>query len=181
MDYDPRVPSSPLTPTSYVVLGVVSLLGPCTPYEMEQWVAASLGHFWSFPRSQLYSEPPRLVAAGLLDEDREHTGRRRRRFGIRDEGRAALQSWLAVPDGRGTEIRDLGLLRLFFGSAAADEGDVAAGARAQAQTHRDQLAAYQDLQQLDLEPHVAATLRLGVAYEQAAIAFWESVAAGQLG
>lgn len=180
MDYDPGVPSSPLTPTSYVVLGVVSLLGPCTPYEMEQWVSASLGHFWAFPRSQLYSEPARLVAAGLLDEEREEGGRRRRRFGVRPEGRAALQAWLAVPDGRGTEIRDLGLLRLFFGSVAGGADDVAASARAQTQTHREKLALYRDLQALDLEPHVAATLRLGVAYEEAAVAFWESVADGQL-
>ena len=180
MDYAFPVPSSPLTPTSYVVLGVVSLLGPCTSYEMEQWVSTSLGHFWAFPRSQLYSEPARLVAAGLLDEEREQTGRRRRRFAVRPEGRAALQAWLAVPEGRGTEIRDLGLLRLFFGSAAADPADVAASARAQAQTHRDKLATYEQLQALDLEPHVAATLRLGVAYEQAAVAFWDSVAEGEL-
>lgn len=181
MDYDLPVPSTPLTPTSYVVLGIATLLGPCTPYEMEQWVAASLGHFWSFPRSQLYSEPPRLVEAGLLDEEREQTGRRRRRFAVRPQGREALQAWLAVPDGQLTEIRDLGLLRLFFGSAAAGKTDVSASARAQAESHRGQLALYEQLRTLDLEPHVLATLRLGVAYEQAAVAFWESVADGQLG
>ena len=170
--------STPLTPTSYVVLGLTALLGPATPYEMEQWVETSLGHFWTFPRSQLYSEPARLAAAGLLDEEREETGRRRRRFALRPEGRAALQEWLAVPDGRGSEIRDLGLLRLFFGSAAADPADVREGARAQAGTHAAQLATYRELQQLDLEPHVAATLRLGVAYETAAVAFWESIADG---
>ena len=179
MDYSRRVPSTPLTPTSYVVLGLTELLGAATPYEMEQWVETSLAHFWSFPRSQLYSEPARLAAAGLLDEEREQTGRRRRRFTLRpEEGRAALQEWLAVPDGRGSEIRDLGLLRLFFGSVAADPADVREGARAQASTHAAQLEAYRELQYLDLEPHVAATLRLGVAYEQAAVAFWQSVADG---
>ena len=173
--------STPLSPTSYVVLGLLALLGPSTPYEMEQWVDGSLGHFWAFPRSQLYSEPGRLATAGLVAEDREDTGRRRRRFTLEPAGRVALQSWLATPDGHGTEIRDLGLLRLFFGSAAADDGDVQASARAQAQAHRDKLVLYEDLQRRGAEPHVAATLRLGVAYEAAAVAFWDSIAAGSLG
>lgn len=176
MDYCRGVASTPFTTTSYVVLGLLALLGPSTPYEMEQWVEGSLGHFWSFPRSQLYSEPARLVAAGLLDEEREEAGRRRRRFSLRPEGRVVLQQWLATPSGAGSEIRDLGLLRLFFGSLAASADDVRTGARHEAQTHRDKLETYRSLQELDLEPHVAATLRLGLAYEQAAVAFWEAVA-----
>ena len=180
MDYNTAVPSTPLTPTSYVVLGLLALLGPCTPYDMEQWVDGSLGHFWAFPRSQLYSEPARLAAAGLVTVEQEATGRRRRTVTLQPQGRTALQEWLATPDGRGTEIRDLGLLKLFFGRAAAAPTDVAAGAAAQAQTHRDKLALYEDLQRLDQEPHVAATLRLGVAYEAAAVAFWDSVAGGAL-
>jgi PadR family transcriptional regulator, regulatory protein AphA len=176
--YGRAVPSSPLTPTSYVVLGLTALLGPATPYEMEQWVESSLGHFWSFPRSQLYSEPARLVAAGLLEEEREEGGRRRRRFSLLPPGREALQAWLAEPDGRTSEIRDLGLLRLFFGSQAADPADVVVNARAQAAAHAAQLQVYKDLQQLEgMEPHVAATLRLGAAYESGAVAFWESLAA----
>ena len=167
-----------LTPTSYVVLGLLALLGPSTPYEMEQWAVGSLGHFWAFPRSQLYSEPGRLADAGLVEEEREQTGRRRRRFSLLPDGRAALQAWLAEPGGAGTEIRDLGLLRLFFGSVAASPDDVARSARAQAAAHRAKLAVYEQLQQAALEPHVAATLRLGMTYERAAVAFWEEVAAG---
>lgn len=172
-------PSTPaLTPTSYVVLGLLALLGPSTPYEMEQWAVASLGNFWAVPRSQLYSEPARLAEAGLAEEDREETGRRRRRFTLTPDGRTALQAWLARPEGASTEIRDLGLLRLFFGSAAASPDDVAASARAQAQAHRDKLAAYERLRGGGPDPHVAATLRLGMTYERAAVAFWDEVAAG---
>ena len=92
-------PSTPLSPTSYVVLGLLATHGPSTPYDMEQLVDLSLGHFWSFPHSQLYSEPARLAAAGLVEEEREETGRRRRRFSLCDPGRAALQAWLATPLG----------------------------------------------------------------------------------
>jgi DNA-binding PadR family transcriptional regulator len=175
--------SSPsLTPTSYVVLGLLASLGPCTPYEMEQHVDASLGHFWSFPHSQLYSEPVRLAERGLVEEHREEGGRRRRTFTLTGAGRQALQDWLAAPQGDApsaapaTEIRDLGLLKLFFGAVARDEADVVANARLQAQAHRTKLQLYEDLAQLAQEPHVAATLRLGTAYERAAITFWDSIA-----
>ena len=173
-------PSSALTPTSYVVLGLLATLGPSTPYEMEQQVDLSLGHFWSFPHSQLYSEPVRLAERGLVEESREQGGRRRRTFTLTDAGRTVLQDWLSTQDEppAGTEIRDPGLLRLFFGAAARDDGDVAANARAQARAHRRTLALYEDLVQLVDEPHVAATLRLGTAYERAAVAFWDSLADG---
>jgi DNA-binding PadR family transcriptional regulator len=111
-----------LTPTSYVVLGLLATLGPSTPYEMEQQVDLSLGHFWSFPHSQLYSEPVRLAERGLVEEAREQGGRRRRTFTLTGAGRTALQDWLGAQDEppAGTELRDLGLLRLFFGAAARD-------------------------------------------------------------
>lgn len=170
-------PSTPLSPTSYVVLGLLATHGPSTPYDLEQLVDLSLGHFWSFPHSQLYSEPARLAERGLVEEAREEGGRRRRTFTLTQAGRAALQDWLAEsPAPSGTEIRDLGLLRLFFGAAARSEGDVGANARAQAQAHREKLAVYEDLVGAVAEPHVAATLRLGTAYERAAVAFWDGVA-----
>jgi DNA-binding PadR family transcriptional regulator/catechol 2,3-dioxygenase-like lactoylglutathione lyase family enzyme len=170
-------PSTALTPTSYVVLGLLATQGPSTPYEMEQLVDVSLGHFWSFPHSQLYGEPARLTERGLVAESREEGGRRRRTFTITDDGRRVLQDWLAAPgEPSGTEIRDLGLLRLFFGAAARAEDDVVANARVQAEGHRSRLALYRDLVDVVHEPHVAATLRLGTAYEGAAAAFWDALA-----
>lgn len=167
------------TPTSYVVLGLLDAFGPATSYDLERAVAGSVGAFWSFPRSQLYSEPVRLADAGLVVEQREQTGRRRRTWSVTADGRRALQDWLATPTGAGTEIRDLGLLKLFFGAAAASPEHVTASARAQAQAHRRQLAFYEELGAVpDMEPHQAATLRLGLVYERAAVAFWDDVAAG---
>lgn len=168
-----------LTPTSYVVLGLLDAFGRATSYDLERAVAGSVGAFWSFPRSQLYSEPVRLAEGGLVTEEREQTGRRRRTWSITDGGRRALQDWLATPTGAGTEIRDLGLLKLFFGAAAAAPEHVTASARAQAAAHRRQLAVYEELAAVaGIEPHQRATLRLGLAYERAAVAFWDDVAAG---
>ena len=90
--------SSPtLTPTSAMVLGFLRAAGPSTPYDLKQMHALSVGHFWSIPHSQLYAEPERLAKTGLVSEEREDGGRRRRRFTITPAGEAALDAWLADP------------------------------------------------------------------------------------
>src|SRR3954454_395418 len=88
---------------------------------MKRNVARSIGYFWPFPHSQLYAEPARLVRLGLLTEDVEETGRKRRRFRITDAGRHALARWLAETASEPTEIRDLGMLKLFFGEQAGGD------------------------------------------------------------
>ena len=103
-----------LTSTSYLVLGLIQREGPSTPYDLKRHVAATIGHFWSFPHALLYKEPPRLVELGLLTEEREAVGRRRRLFTITGRGRAAMLAWLAKPSQDSTELRDAGLLQLFF-------------------------------------------------------------------
>ena len=55
-----------LTPTSHLVLGLLAREGPSTPYDLERHVRATLGNFWSFPHTQLYSDPNRLAGMGLL-------------------------------------------------------------------------------------------------------------------
>ena len=120
---------SRLTPTSYVILGLVERMTSATPYQLKQAVAAGLGEFWSLPHTQLYSECRRLDEAGLLDERHEETGRRRRIYRITAAGRRALVAWRSEPTAELYEIRDAGLLKLFFG-ADAPEGarlTVAAG------------------------------------------------------
>jgi DNA-binding PadR family transcriptional regulator len=96
------------------VLGLLDAYGPATPYDLKRHVTATIGHFWSFPHALLYKEPARLTELGLLTEERESGGRRRRLFSITTVGRQALRAWLARPSQETTELRDLGLLQLFF-------------------------------------------------------------------
>jgi PadR family transcriptional regulator AphA len=178
-----------LTTTSYLVLGLIEREGPSTPYELKRHVAATIGHFWSFPHALLYNEPARLVELGLLTEEREAEGRRRRRFTITGRGRAAIQAWLAKPAQEPTELRDAGLLQLFF----ADLGSTAdrrALAVAQLAIHRAALAGYEDDQRAEhmlngsdaaartVEHWRGMTLPMGLLYERAAVEFWADVAAG---
>jgi PadR family transcriptional regulator, regulatory protein AphA len=184
--------SERLTPTSYLVLGLLGREGPSTPYELKRHVGATLGNFWSFPHTLLYSEPARLAGLRLVTETREHDGRRRRVFTITEAGRHALQAWLEQPHAEPTELRDLGLLQLFF----ADLGPPAARQRLAVQQlaiHRAKLSAYEEDARLERRPGVSrpgqrtvehwrgATLRMGLLYERAAVEFWSDVAANGLG
>lgn len=167
-----------LTPTSYLVLGLVGHLGAPTSYDLKRAVAGTIGGFWSVPHSQLYAEPARLVGFGLLVETQEPAGRRRRTYELTDAGRAALDAWLAAPTDDGTELRDLALLKLYFG-AQAGPGAVARVAAHAAEVHRSRLRTYEDLAASPpptADVHQLAILALAARYEAEAVAFWEAVA-----
>jgi PadR family transcriptional regulator AphA len=171
------VSSHKLTPTSYLVLGLAAQHGPVTSYELKQRVRESLGNFWSFPHSQLYAEPERLADAGFLTQKQEAGGRRRRRFTIARKGRAALSAWLREPAETPTEIRDLGLLKLFFGSLV-EPARVVALARGQRDLHARRLAEYRvlwDERARGEDPFGLATLELGLRFEAMATDFWSDL------
>ena len=127
-----------LTPTSYLVLGAVAFLVRATSYDLKSFVQLSVSHFWSFPHSQLYAEPERLAEMGLLSDERESGGRRRRIYSITEEGRAELEAWLADPETTPFELRDMGVLKLFFGNLARPE-DIVRLAKRQVETVRKQI------------------------------------------
>lgn len=172
-----------LSPTSYLVLGLLAREGPSTPYELERHVEATLGNFWSFAHTLLYSEPPRLAAYGLVTETRETGGRRRRVFEITETGRSALDAWLDRPSNEPTELRDLGLLQLFFADLAPHQARLRL-AEQQLAIHRARLATYQEDERLErrldgprrgdrtVEHWRGETLRMGLLYEAAAVEFW---------
>jgi DNA-binding PadR family transcriptional regulator len=176
-----------LTPTSYLVLGLLAREGPSTPYDLERHVRATLGNFWSFPHTLLYSEPPRLAGLGLVVETREIEGRRRRIFTVTPSGVAALSAWLDRPSAAPTELRDPGLLQLFFADLAPAEVRLNL-AEQQLAIHRAKLTTYQEDERLERRPAISRgqrtvehwrgeTLRMGLLYEHAAVEFWTGVVA----
>jgi DNA-binding PadR family transcriptional regulator len=177
-----------LSPTSYLVLGLLAREGPSTPYDLEQHVQATLGNFWSFPHTLLYSEPPRLAGLGLVTETREAEGRRRRVFAITPAGMETLSGWLDRPSGAPTELRDPGLLQLFFADLASDEARLRLAER-QLAVHQAKLAAYREDERQERRPDEVRrgqrtvehwrgeTLPMGLRYEGAAVDFWTDVVA----
>lgn len=105
-----------LSETSYLVLGMLEQVQPATPYDLKQVAELSSKYFWTVPHSLLYSECERLAKAGLLSEERERAGRRRRIYGVTEAGVQALKAWRAEPGSAVSELRDLGFLKLFLGA-----------------------------------------------------------------
>jgi DNA-binding PadR family transcriptional regulator len=163
-----------LGPSSYVILGILAAAGPQTPYSLKQAVGRTIGYYWPFPHAQIYAETARLAGLGLAVEDREAGGLRRRTYAITAVGREALAAWLAAPTPDPAQFRDLGLLKLAFGSLASPEarrtlrdGQVAA--------HEERLATYERYATLPLDRYLRGTLELGLRYERAALGFWRTL------
>lgn len=158
-----------LTPTSYIVLGLLEAAEEATPYDLKQMVAAGLGNFWSLQHAQLYTEPERLAGAGYLSERREDGGRRRRHYSVTERGREALRAWLTEPTAQLTELRDLALLKVYFGA------DPAKMAAVQAPAHEAQLAEYEELQESggdELPEGPRISLEAGIEAERIWVGFW---------
>ncbi len=112
--------TSPLTTTSYAVLGLLAIK-PWSSYELTQQMDRSLGRVWPRAVSKLYEEPKKLVTHGLARSSTERNGRRTRTvYAITPEGRRALRDWLAEP-GEGPALEFEQLLKVFF----ADNGTTA--------------------------------------------------------
>ncbi len=170
--------SRALTPTSYVVLGLVHTLAPCTSYDMKQLVKISIGNFWPFPHSQLYAEPARLVTEGLLAVEQEESGRRRRLYRLTPAGEEELRAWARLPAQEIGELRDEGLLKLFFADPA-DRDAIVELARAQVKVHEERIEALsviRDSVSDEATPVQLATLELGLRWDRTAADFWAEMA-----
>ena len=126
--------SSP-TATSFAILGLLGLQ-PWTAYDLVAQARRSLHYFWPRSEAHLYAELKRLVERGHAHADVVE-GRRRQatRYTITQEGRAALEEWLATEPAPPT-IEIEALLRVLF----ADHGslqDLHAAVRATARQTSD--------------------------------------------
>ena len=160
-----------LTQTSYVVLGLIELLQPATPYDLKRAAEAGVERFWALPHTQLYSESARLAEARLLTEEREETGRRRRIYRLTAAGRRALDSWRSDTEVERYELRDPGLLKLFFG---ADPKELAA---TQLEAHERMLGEFEEMRERanasELPEGIRLALDSGIGHEREYVRFWK--------
>lgn len=102
-----------ISTTSYAILGLLSLRS-WTTYELAEQMQRALGQFWPRAESGLYTEPKKLVAAGLAKSTTEHVGKRaRERYEITAAGRKALKQWVPA-EGAGPVIEFESLIKVFF-------------------------------------------------------------------
>src|SRR3954471_11630165 len=93
-------------------------------YEIKAAVDNSTRFFWAASYGQIYPELKRLSEAGLVEGvDAPTGGRRRTVYEITDDGEEELKAWLRQPP-ETFEMREEGLLKLFFANALPPEESV---------------------------------------------------------
>jgi PadR family transcriptional regulator AphA len=160
-----------LTPTSFIVLGLVRWSPGVSAYELEQTIRATVSHMWSIQRSQVYREPIRLTEAGLL-ESTEDAERRSTSYAVTPAGEQALDDWLAASADEMPQLRDLSILKLFFGASPAEL------ARTRLLQHQGRLKEYEVLQSASavMPAGPRRALQAALLHERASIKFWSDLA-----
>jgi PadR family transcriptional regulator AphA len=168
-----------LSPVSYLVLGLIGLRGASTPYDLKKAANRSVSYFWPFSHSQLYDEPERLAAAGLLERETETGGRRRKLYRLTELGRDALRRWLRAPPDAIFEMRDMAVLQLFFSEFMSQE-ELVTLAHQQIALYQDRLATYREIEKTYVgqmgQNRRMSPLYLGTRMATACLNFWQDIA-----
>jgi DNA-binding PadR family transcriptional regulator len=115
------MPAPPLTPTGRVILGMIAL-GRQTGYDIKQIVDKSTRHFWAASYGQIYPELRRLEEQGLISGQSDPRGGRARTvYELTPAGVAALDDWLELAAEPTFEVRDEGMLKLFFSDVGTSD------------------------------------------------------------
>ena len=150
-------------------------LGARSGYEIKQAVENSIRFFWTISQAQIYPSLQLLEEAGLITGRADPQGRRPRRvFETTEAGEAALRDWLTRDEPMPFELRDTGLLKVFFADAL-DREQALALLRAVRQRSADRVRTLRAIEPAakaaeakgNLYPGL--TLQLGIAYHQAII------------
>jgi len=152
---------------------------PLSGYDLAQHMKRPLGFFWQAQHSQIYPELADLEEQGcvfhqvIVQEDRPQ----KKLYTITEAGRSALKAWVTQPPLPATERNEL-LLKT-YAIWLADQHQAIELFRMQERAHAERLALFEQIQsRLEQEgeggPHPGeprfgdyATVRIGVAYEQA--------------
>jgi len=153
--------------------------GPLSGYDLAQRMKRPLGFFWQAQHSQIYPELADLEEQGcvfhqvIVQEDRPQ----KKLYTITEAGRSALKAWVTQPPLPAPERNEL-LLKTYT-IWLADQHQALELFRVQETLHAERLALYEQIQAaIEQEsgggPHPGeprfgdyATVRIGVAYEQA--------------
>jgi PadR family transcriptional regulator AphA len=111
---------SSLNATARVILGLLKF-APRTGYDIKRVTDFSTRFFWRASYGQIYPELRSLEQSGLVRVREEPRGRRPRRvYELTSKGERVLSSWL-LGESDVYDVRDEGLLRLFFGELVSSE------------------------------------------------------------
>jgi DNA-binding PadR family transcriptional regulator len=161
-----------LSETSYIVLGMLELVPSATPYDLKQFAKHSTMNFWTVPHAQVYKECTRLAEDGLLSEEREEGGRRRKFYRLTQRGREALEAWRKEPTAEHAQIREPALLKLFLGV------DPVKLATSELKVNEERVKRWEVLHEVgaDVAPRgPRLALEAGIGHARESVRFWKSL------
>jgi PadR family transcriptional regulator AphA len=169
-----------LSPTGRVILGMLAL-GNRTGYEIKRVVDFSTRHFWAASYGQIYPELKRLEDLGLVRGRPEPSGARARTaYELTEAGEAALREWLGSDEELVYEVRDEGMLKLFFSDSLPERQlENIRAIRGRQERKLSQLHAI-DQKADEMPPGPRLTLALGISVTQGIID-WCQAAERRLG
>jgi len=156
-----------LNATAYVILGFVRW-EPRSGYEIKALVDNSTRFFWAASYGQIYPELKRLSEAGLIvGSDSPTGGRKRTVYEITADGEEELRSWLRQRP-ETFEMRDEGLLKLFFADALPREEalEILREMRARRLAAHEQLRAIEQMKPEMEDPFPMIVLRGGLEFTE---------------
>ena len=154
----------PLSATGRVILGMIAK-GQRSGYEIKQLVDKSTRYFWAASYGQIYPELHRLEADGLIRGRPDPSGARAKMaYELTPLGERALSDWLTSDDGLVWELRDEGMLKLFFSDL--EPGTALETLRAMRELHERKLEALELVQEharhMSAGPRLTLELGLGL-------------------
>jgi len=158
-------------PITYAVLGLLTLKGPLTGYDLKRAFDETLSGLWGAAHSQIYRELRRLADLSWAEMEREEQVDRpdRKVYRATAAGREALAAWQREPV-EPPQLRDEVLLRMVLG-AFAPPGRLRGLLEDARPVHAAALARYQalavDKAMPDAWRHAALAARMGVELEAA--------------
>ncbi len=162
---------------AYVILGKLKVLGRASGYDMKRDADRTLRAFWIISQAQIYPLLAQLEREGLVEGRSEPRGRRRRRvFSLTDDGEQALREWLRTDESLSYELRDEGMLKLFFADALDRDEALELVRRIRAR-HERMLAGVRKMEPRGIKAAEAGvafplhTLRWGFAIHEATIEY----------
>jgi PadR family transcriptional regulator AphA len=148
-----------LRPPSFLVLGMLRL-GAKSGYAIKKATDLSTRVFFPTSLAQVYPELARLESDGLVNRREDpHGGRSRSAYELTGKGEEALRTWLRSERFAPTQLRDEGLLRLFFADALPHEDQIALVRRM-----RDRARAAERWMQREVLPAAQAIERGGLRH-----------------
>lgn len=160
-----------------------SLLGflherPMAGWDLVATAQERIGNFWSLTKSQVYRELSTLAREGLIEAG-ERGPRDRQPYSITDAGREAFREWVLQEPEQET-IRFPLLLTVLFGEHLPPDRLVSFLAEHRAR-HAAQLEGYEQEyagipdEYRESNPFSIATLEFGIAYERAALEWFDNL------